>query len=161
MAADEPIDKRSTLIPAKPTRIGVPTAPKGTEVLLPNREIITAFKGDKPRAINKGATIIEGVPKPAIPSKKLSKNQANIITWILKSGEKLFKWKAKLAVTLFFLSISKKKIAPKIIKKMSRATNRPRNKEKPIIDTELCQKMAVIKTVITKVIREILSKEVE
>ena len=91
MAADEPIEVRSRLIPAKPTLIGVPTAPKGTEVLLPNKEITIAFKGDSPRAINSGATIIEGVPKPAIPSKKLSKNQASIITWIRKSGEKLFK----------------------------------------------------------------------
>lgn len=79
-AVVEAIEIRSMSIPAKPIRIGVPTAPKGTEVLFPSKAIITAFKGEIPKTISKGATTVEGVPKPAIPSKKFSKNQANNIT---------------------------------------------------------------------------------
>ena len=70
----------ATLSPAKPTRIGVPAAPKTTEALLPRSATITAEIGDKPKPINNGATTAAGVPKPAVPSKKFSKNQARIMT---------------------------------------------------------------------------------
>jgi len=56
--------------PSKPTLMGVPAAPKTTEVLLPKRPIITAVKGERPRPINKGATIMAGVPKGVSASKR-------------------------------------------------------------------------------------------
>jgi len=65
---------------AKPVRMGVLTAPKTTEILLPKRAKTTAVTGVKPKPTKIGATMVEGVPKPAIPSIKFSKNQAKIIT---------------------------------------------------------------------------------
>jgi hypothetical protein len=54
-------------------RMGVPKAPKSTGMVLATRGITTQVNGLKPKEKSSGAMSIAGMPKPAIPSKKLPK----------------------------------------------------------------------------------------
>ena len=54
----------------KPTRTGVPTAPKVTGKELNTRQMTAAASGGKPKESSSGAAKAAGVPKPAAPSMK-------------------------------------------------------------------------------------------
>ncbi|OQB43709.1 MAG: hypothetical protein BWY03_00634 [Parcubacteria group bacterium ADurb.Bin159] len=71
----------ATLKVAKPTFIGVPAAPNILATLFPNRPTTNALKGDNPIPTKRGIATAAGIPKPEVPSKKASKNQAIKITW--------------------------------------------------------------------------------
>lgn len=64
-------------------------------------------------------------------------------------------------VTFVFLRISKKKMAPKIIKRISVAINKPRRREEAMREGGLYQKKIAMIRVINKVRKEILIKEAE
>ena len=76
----------------KPTLIGVPAAPKTPEALFPRRAIMTEFIGVIPRLTRSGATTAAGVPNPAVPSRKFSKNHAKNITCTRRSFEMDSRW---------------------------------------------------------------------
>ena len=70
--------------PAKPIFIGVPAAPKTPGALFPKRPTTRALIGGNPKPIKIGTAIAAGVPNPAVPSIKHSKNQILIYEFLLK-----------------------------------------------------------------------------
>src|SRR3546814_18723391 len=59
-----------------PTKIGVPIAPKVTDVLCTIKPTIIAERAGKPNAKSKGATIALGLPTPAATYNHDKNNQA-------------------------------------------------------------------------------------
>ncbi len=70
----------------RPTMIGVPTAPKVTAETSATRARHTAARAGKPSAISSGAATVAGVPNPAAPSMKQTRNHPTKSIWIRLSG---------------------------------------------------------------------------
>ena len=108
-----------------PTKIGVPTAPKVTGVLWIIIPSITAARAGKPNATISGAAMAAGVPKPDAPSIKAPKSQA-MITTCTRRSELIPAKPLRMAVTApECLSVLSSKIAPKMMKRMSKVMKRP------------------------------------
>ena len=65
---------------ATPTTMVVPKAPKATAALSAMRVSITASRGLTPSTTSRGAAMAAGVPNPATPSRKETKNQPMMMT---------------------------------------------------------------------------------
>ena len=65
----------------------MPTAPKDTAILSAIKAVTTAIIGLKPKATNKGAVTIAGVPNPEAPSISEPNKKATMMTWTRISGE--------------------------------------------------------------------------
>ena len=70
----------------KPTRTGVPTAPKVVGTLLKARQTTAAHSGGKPRPSSSGAASAAGVPKPAAPSMKAANMKPMMMVCTRRSG---------------------------------------------------------------------------
>ena len=100
-------------------RAGVPTAPKGTGIVLQMRATATADVAGKPRPTSSGAASAAAAPKPAAPSMKPLNSQAMTTTWTRRSrdrqeNEPLSAVRAPLARRMF-----SSRMAPKMMRMMS------------------------------------------
>ena len=109
----------------RPTRIGVPTAPKDTGVLCTSMPRITAASAGKPMATSSGAAMAAGVPKPEAPSMKQPNSQPMISAWIRRSGLMVAK-PARIAVMPpECLRVLSSRMAPKMIHSTPPVITRP------------------------------------